>query len=91
MGLLDWLRDLFAPRTSTGRVGARSPRPAPVPFREAWARRKADFLPPARRRKPSRKRYQRPEAICDPEALDRPTVLTIIGLGKRLAKHMLSG
>jgi choline dehydrogenase-like flavoprotein len=33
--------------------------------------------------------------VCDastfPEALDRPTVLTIIGLGKRLAKHLLSG
>ena len=32
--------------------------------------------------------------VCDasvfPEALDRPTVLTIIGLGKRLAKHLLS-
>lgn len=31
--------------------------------------------------------------VCDasvfPEALDRPTVLTIIGLGKRLAKHLL--
>ncbi|NNL77698.1 MAG: GMC family oxidoreductase, partial [Desulfobacterales bacterium] len=30
--------------------------------------------------------------VCDasvfPEALDRPTVLTIIGLGKRLAKHL---
>jgi choline dehydrogenase-like flavoprotein len=30
--------------------------------------------------------------ICDasvfPEALDRPTVLTIIGLAKRLAKHL---
>ncbi len=33
--------------------------------------------------------------VCDasvfPEALDRPTVLTIIGLGKRLAKHLLEG
>lgn len=33
--------------------------------------------------------------VCDastfPEALDRPTVLTIIGLGKRLAQHLLSG
>ena len=32
--------------------------------------------------------------VCDasvfPEALDRPTVLTIIGLGKRLAKHLLT-
>lgn len=32
--------------------------------------------------------------VCDasvfPEALDRPTVLTIIGLGKRLAKHLTS-
>jgi choline dehydrogenase-like flavoprotein len=32
--------------------------------------------------------------VCDastfPEALDRPTVLTIIGLGKRLAKHLSS-
>jgi choline dehydrogenase-like flavoprotein len=32
--------------------------------------------------------------VCDastfPEALARPTVLTIIGLGKRLAKHLLS-
>jgi choline dehydrogenase-like flavoprotein len=31
--------------------------------------------------------------VCDasvfPEALDRPTVLTIIGLGKRLAKHLI--
>jgi len=31
--------------------------------------------------------------VCDasvfPEALARPTVLTIIGLGKRLAKHIL--
>ena len=31
--------------------------------------------------------------VCDastfPEALARPTVLTIIGLGKRLAKHLL--
>jgi choline dehydrogenase-like flavoprotein len=31
--------------------------------------------------------------VCDasvfPEALDRPTVLTIIGLGKRLAKHLV--
>ncbi len=31
--------------------------------------------------------------VCDasvfPEALDRPTVLTIIGLGKRLARHLL--
>ena len=30
--------------------------------------------------------------VCDasvfPEALDRPTVLTIIGLGKRLSKHL---
>jgi choline dehydrogenase-like flavoprotein len=33
--------------------------------------------------------------VCDastfPEALDRPTVLTIIGLGKRLSAHLLSG
>jgi choline dehydrogenase-like flavoprotein len=33
--------------------------------------------------------------VCDasvfPEALDRPTVLTIIALGKRLARHLLSG
>lgn len=32
--------------------------------------------------------------VCDastfPEALDRPTVLTILGLGKRLARHLLS-
>ncbi|MBU2510740.1 GMC family oxidoreductase N-terminal domain-containing protein [bacterium] len=32
--------------------------------------------------------------VCDasvfPESLDRPTVLTIIGLGKRLAKHLLA-
>jgi choline dehydrogenase-like flavoprotein len=32
--------------------------------------------------------------VCDastfPEALDRPTVLTIIGLGKRLAGHLLA-
>jgi choline dehydrogenase-like flavoprotein len=32
--------------------------------------------------------------VCDastfPEALARPTVLTIIGLGKRLAKHLAS-
>ncbi len=32
--------------------------------------------------------------VCDastfPEALDRPTVLTIIGLGKRLAKHLVA-
>ena len=32
--------------------------------------------------------------VCDasvfPEALARPTVLTILGLGKRLAKHILS-
>jgi choline dehydrogenase-like flavoprotein len=32
--------------------------------------------------------------VCDasafPEALDRPTVLTIIGLGKRLAEHLLN-
>ena len=32
--------------------------------------------------------------VCDastfPEALDRPTVLTIIGLGKRLARHLLA-
>jgi choline dehydrogenase-like flavoprotein len=31
--------------------------------------------------------------VCDastfPEALDRPTVLTIIGMGKRLAKHLI--
>lgn len=31
--------------------------------------------------------------VCDasvfPEALDRPTVLTIIGLGKRLSKHII--
>jgi choline dehydrogenase-like flavoprotein len=31
--------------------------------------------------------------VCDasvfPEALDRPTVLTIIGLGKRLAQHLM--
>jgi choline dehydrogenase-like flavoprotein len=30
--------------------------------------------------------------VCDasvfPEALDRPTVLTIVALGKRLAKHL---
>jgi choline dehydrogenase-like flavoprotein len=33
--------------------------------------------------------------VCDasvfPEALDRPTVLTIIALGKRLAEHLLAG
>jgi choline dehydrogenase-like flavoprotein len=33
--------------------------------------------------------------VCDasvfPEALDRPTVLTIIGLSKRLANHLLTG
>ena len=33
--------------------------------------------------------------VCDasvfPEALDRPTVLTLIGLGKRLASHLLGG
>jgi choline dehydrogenase-like flavoprotein len=33
--------------------------------------------------------------VCDastfPEALDRPTVLTIIGLARRLARHLLSG
>ncbi len=33
--------------------------------------------------------------VCDasafPEALDRPTVLTIIGLGKRLVHHLLTG
>jgi choline dehydrogenase-like flavoprotein len=32
--------------------------------------------------------------VCDastfPEALDRPTVLTILGLGKRLAAHLLA-
>ena len=32
--------------------------------------------------------------VCDasvfPEALDRPTVLTIIGLGKRLARHLIT-
>jgi choline dehydrogenase-like flavoprotein len=32
--------------------------------------------------------------VCDastfPEALDRPTVLTIIGLGKKLAQHLLN-
>jgi choline dehydrogenase-like flavoprotein len=32
--------------------------------------------------------------VCDastfPEALDRPTVLTIIGLGKRLSDHLLT-
>jgi choline dehydrogenase-like flavoprotein len=32
--------------------------------------------------------------VCDastfPEALDRPTVLTIIGLGKRLSDHLLA-
>ncbi|HNR34898.1 MAG TPA: GMC oxidoreductase, partial [Candidatus Hydrogenedentes bacterium] len=32
--------------------------------------------------------------VCDasvfPEALDRPTVLTIIGLAKRLAKHLIA-
>ena len=32
--------------------------------------------------------------VCDasafPEALDRPTVLTIIGLGKRLVRHLLT-
>ena len=31
--------------------------------------------------------------VCDastfPEALDRPTVLTIIGLGKKLSRHLL--
>jgi choline dehydrogenase-like flavoprotein len=33
--------------------------------------------------------------VCDasvfPEALDRPTVLTIVALGKRLAKHLAPG
>jgi choline dehydrogenase-like flavoprotein len=29
------------------------------------------------------------DASCFPEALDRPTVLTIIGLGKRLSSHLL--
>jgi choline dehydrogenase-like flavoprotein len=29
------------------------------------------------------------DASCFPEALDRPTVLTIIGLGKRLGAHLL--
>ena len=33
--------------------------------------------------------------VCDasafPEALDRPTVLTILGMGKRLARHLVSG
>jgi choline dehydrogenase-like flavoprotein len=33
--------------------------------------------------------------VCDassfPEALDRPTVLTIIGLARRLADHLLAG
>jgi choline dehydrogenase-like flavoprotein len=29
------------------------------------------------------------DASCFPEALDRPTVLTIIGLAKRLAAHLL--
>jgi choline dehydrogenase-like flavoprotein len=29
------------------------------------------------------------DASCFPEALDRPTVLTIIGLGKRLGEHLL--
>ncbi|UCD57541.1 MAG: hypothetical protein JSV16_00070, partial [Candidatus Hydrogenedentota bacterium] len=32
--------------------------------------------------------------VCDasvfPEALDRPTVMTIIGLGKRLCRHILA-
>jgi len=31
------------------------------------------------------------DASCFPEALDRPTVLTIIGLSKRLALHLLEG
>jgi choline dehydrogenase-like flavoprotein len=30
------------------------------------------------------------DASCFPEALDRPTVLTLIALSKRLAKHLLS-
>jgi choline dehydrogenase-like flavoprotein len=30
------------------------------------------------------------DASCFPEALDRPTVLTIIGLAKRLSSHLLS-
>jgi choline dehydrogenase-like flavoprotein len=30
------------------------------------------------------------DASVFPEALDRPTVLTILGLGKRLAAHILS-
>jgi choline dehydrogenase-like flavoprotein len=29
------------------------------------------------------------DASCFPEALDRPTVLTIIGLARRLSKHLL--
>lgn len=29
------------------------------------------------------------DASCFPEALDRPTVLTIVSLGKRLARHLL--
>ncbi len=31
------------------------------------------------------------DASCFPEALDRPTVLTIIALGRRLARHLLGG
>jgi choline dehydrogenase-like flavoprotein len=30
------------------------------------------------------------DASCFPEALDRPTVLTLIALSKRLAKHLLN-
>jgi len=30
------------------------------------------------------------DASCFPEALDRPTVLTIIALAKRLARHLLN-
>jgi choline dehydrogenase-like flavoprotein len=33
--------------------------------------------------------------VCDasvfPEALDRPTVMTILGFGKRLAAHIIEG
>jgi choline dehydrogenase-like flavoprotein len=31
------------------------------------------------------------DASVFPEALDRPTVMTIIGLGKRLSNHILGG
>ncbi len=31
------------------------------------------------------------DASCFPEALDRPTVLTLVALGKRLADHLLEG